>query len=87
MVTNQVRAQSNNRAFCYPFQGALCFDVVILCNHFLRTSMQHVPICAVQNRDETVKNPERFDSHLVAALGINWAHAVTIRLVLEAHSG
>ncbi|OIW03946.1 hypothetical protein TanjilG_30222 [Lupinus angustifolius] len=28
-----------------------------------------------------------YDSHLVAALGINWAHAVTIRLVLEAKSG
>ncbi|GAB2285137.1 DNA repair protein RAD51 [Dionaea muscipula] len=29
----------------------------------------------------------RLDSHLVAALGINWAHAVSIRLVLEAISG
>ncbi|KAL7598271.1 hypothetical protein Lser_V15G26460 [Lactuca serriola] len=28
-----------------------------------------------------------FDSHLVAALGIHWAHAVTIRLVLESRSG
>ncbi|KAF4392416.1 hypothetical protein G4B88_005375 [Cannabis sativa] len=28
-----------------------------------------------------------YDSHLVAALGINWAHSVTIRLVLEAKSG
>ncbi|KAL1826751.1 hypothetical protein ACET3Z_005163 [Daucus carota] len=33
------------------------------------------------------KDPTRSDSHLVAALGINWAHAVTIRLVLEAISG
>uniref|UniRef100_A0A0E0KXY0 RecA family profile 1 domain-containing protein n=1 Tax=Oryza punctata TaxID=4537 RepID=A0A0E0KXY0_ORYPU len=32
-------------------------------------------------------NAERFESHLVAALGIQWAHAVTIRLVFEAHSG
>ncbi|KHN33439.1 DNA repair protein RAD51 like 2 [Glycine soja] len=32
-------------------------------------------------------NPATYDSHLVAALGINWAHAVTIRLVLEARSG
>ncbi|XP_008654371.1 DNA repair protein RAD51 homolog 2 isoform X1 [Zea mays] len=30
---------------------------------------------------------ERFDSHLVAALGIQWAHAVTVRLVFESHSG
>ncbi|KAK4255018.1 hypothetical protein QN277_008081 [Acacia crassicarpa] len=32
-------------------------------------------------------NAARYDSHLVAALGISWAHAVTIRLVLEAKSG
>lgn len=50
--------------------------------------MGHVSFCAAQSRDDKpVKNPERFESHLVAALGINWAHAVTIRLVLEAHSG
>lgn len=50
--------------------------------------MRHVSFCAAQIRDdEPVKNPERFESHLVAALGINWAHAVTIRLVLEANSG
>jgi hypothetical protein len=30
---------------------------------------------------------ERIESHLVAALGIQWAHAVTIRLVFESHSG
>ncbi|CAM0957999.1 unnamed protein product [Alopecurus aequalis] len=29
---------------------------------------------------------ERLESHLVAALGIQWAHAVTIRLVFESHS-
>ncbi|KAL8115643.1 hypothetical protein AgCh_022228 [Apium graveolens] len=33
------------------------------------------------------EDPTRSDSHLVAALGINWAHAVTIRLVLESISG
>ncbi|XP_061352043.1 DNA repair protein RAD51 homolog 2 [Gastrolobium bilobum] len=32
-------------------------------------------------------NPATYDSRLVAALGINWAHAVTIRLVLESKSG
>ncbi|KAL5581162.1 hypothetical protein UlMin_013604 [Ulmus minor] len=33
------------------------------------------------------KETAGYDSHLVAALGINWAHAVTIRLVLESKSG
>ncbi|OVA18184.1 AAA+ ATPase domain [Macleaya cordata] len=40
-----------------------------------------------ENKHEIVKDPERLNSHLVAALGIHWAHAVTIRLVLEADSG
>lgn len=40
---------------------------------------------AIQFGDK--EDPTRSDSHLVAALGINWAHAVTIRLVLEAVSG
>ncbi|XP_048633772.1 DNA repair protein RAD51 homolog 2 isoform X3 [Brassica napus] len=52
-----------------------------------------------QNRDETSQysfqaklkdgfqeHTRTYDSHLVAALGINWAHAVTIRLVLESKS-
>lgn len=30
---------------------------------------------------------ERSDSHLVAALGFQWAHAITVRLIFEAHSG
>ncbi|GLT53577.1 hypothetical protein SLA2020_268400 [Shorea laevis] len=41
----------------------------------------------VQSRDETKEDRTRYDSHLVAALGIHWAHAVTIRLVLESKSG
>ncbi|XP_022635385.1 DNA repair protein RAD51 homolog 2 isoform X3 [Vigna radiata var. radiata] len=40
-----------------------------------------------QSRSIIKDNPATYDSHLVAALGINWAHAVTIRLVLEARSG
>lgn len=40
-----------------------------------------------QSRSTIKDNPATYDSHLVAALGINWAHAVTIRLVLEARSG
>ncbi|WJX69385.1 DNA repair protein RAD51 [Trifolium repens] len=42
-----------------------------------------------QARSRSTKKdiPVTFESHLVAALGINWAHAVTIRLVLESKSG
>ncbi|XVF20179.1 hypothetical protein REPUB_Repub11eG0175700 [Reevesia pubescens] len=40
----------------------------------------------VQSRDGAIETPSRYDSHLVAALGIHWAHAVTTRLVLEAKS-
>ncbi|XP_071720443.1 DNA repair protein RAD51 homolog 2-like isoform X2 [Rutidosis leptorrhynchoides] len=35
----------------------------------------------------TNDDSRQFDSHLVAALGIHWAHAVTVRLVLESRSG
>ncbi|KAL7085083.1 hypothetical protein ACP275_14G260700 [Erythranthe tilingii] len=43
---------------------------------------------AVESRaDTTTEDPSNFDSHLVAALGIHWAHAVSIRLVLESRSG
>ncbi|KAK3206114.1 hypothetical protein Dsin_020160 [Dipteronia sinensis] len=41
----------------------------------------------VQDKGKTIEDSTRYDSHLVAALGIHWAHAVTIRLVLEAKSG
>ncbi|KAF8397619.1 hypothetical protein HHK36_016539 [Tetracentron sinense] len=41
----------------------------------------------VQSGGESAEVPARLDSHLVAALGIHWAHAVTIRLVLETNSG
>ncbi|XP_062171365.1 DNA repair protein RAD51 homolog 2 isoform X1 [Alnus glutinosa] len=41
----------------------------------------------VQSWDETKDDRMRYDSHLVAALGVHWAHAVTIRLVLESKSG
>lgn len=40
----------------------------------------------VEKKDDS-NSAERLESHLVAALGIQWAHAVTIRLVFEAHSG
>ncbi|XP_022849062.1 DNA repair protein RAD51 homolog 2 isoform X1 [Olea europaea var. sylvestris] len=41
----------------------------------------------VQNRTKFPEDLSSFDSHLVAALGIQWAHAVSIRLVLESRSG
>ncbi|GAV71376.1 Rad51 domain-containing protein [Cephalotus follicularis] len=39
------------------------------------------------HRGETVEDLRRYDSHLIAALGIHWAHAVTIRLILEVKTG
>lgn len=40
-----------------------------------------------QSREKAVEDHTGYDSHLVAALGIHWAHAVTIRLVLDSKSG
>ncbi|KAL6275990.1 hypothetical protein ACE6H2_019591 [Prunus campanulata] len=40
-----------------------------------------------QSREKAVEDHAGYDSHLVAALGIHWAHAVTIRLVLDSKSG
>ncbi|KAJ9543819.1 hypothetical protein OSB04_023526 [Centaurea solstitialis] len=40
-----------------------------------------------ESRASAIEDSANFDSHLVAALGIHWAHAVTIRLVLESRSG
>ncbi|KAJ3676382.1 hypothetical protein LUZ60_003794 [Juncus effusus] len=37
-------------------------------------------------KKENLSN-EKKESHLTAALGFQWAHAVTIRLIFEAHSG
>ncbi|KAL6499822.1 hypothetical protein OROGR_027732 [Orobanche gracilis] len=41
----------------------------------------------VQSRSGTIEDPSKLEFHLVAALGIQWAHAVSIRLVLESRSG
>ncbi|CAN4119021.1 unnamed protein product [Withania somnifera] len=40
-----------------------------------------------QNRGENPEAATKLDSHLVAALGIHWAHAVNIRLIFESRSG
>ncbi|XP_037495171.1 DNA repair protein RAD51 homolog 2 isoform X2 [Jatropha curcas] len=41
----------------------------------------------VNKSAEIQEGTEKYDSHVIAALGIHWAHAVTIRLVFEAKSG
>ncbi|XP_047967795.1 DNA repair protein RAD51 homolog 2 isoform X1 [Salvia hispanica] len=38
-------------------------------------------------RADTLEDTSKVEYHLVAALGIHWAHAVSIRLVLESRSG
>ncbi|PON53218.1 DNA repair protein [Trema orientale] len=50
-------------------------------------SQTHEEGCQYSFQVQRTEDPAGYDSHLVAALGINWAHAVTIRLVLEAKSG
>lgn len=40
-----------------------------------------------QSRGESPEAAAKLDSHLVAALGIHWAHAVSIRLIFESRSG
>lgn len=49
--------------------------------------MQYILFFAAHRRERIVEDHTGYDSHLVAALGIHWAHAVTIRLVLDAKSG
>lgn len=49
--------------------------------------MQYILFLAAHRRERIVEDHTGYDSHLVAALGIHWAHAVTIRLVLDAKSG
>ncbi|KAL9244408.1 hypothetical protein vseg_018188 [Gypsophila vaccaria] len=46
---------------------------------------QHNP--ARDTVQDMADTPSRFDSHLIAALGIHWAHAVSVRLILELRSG
>ena len=85
VVTNQVRSQSLDEASQYSFQGIITW---FYCGNFCPKLLTHVLyFFSVQSRCNTKENSTRFDSHLVAALGIHWAHSVTIRLVLEAKSG
>ncbi|KAK3442225.1 hypothetical protein EUGRSUZ_B02451 [Eucalyptus grandis] len=41
----------------------------------------------VGTRHRDLEDTSKYDSQLIAALGIHWAHAVTIRLILETISG
>ncbi|KAF3777962.1 DNA repair RAD51-like protein 2 [Nymphaea thermarum] len=50
-------------------------------NHALSYSFQ------ADRKSELARNRDISESHLIPALGIHWAHAVNVRLVLEAHSG
>nr|XP_025673752.1 DNA repair protein RAD51 homolog 2 isoform X3 [Arachis hypogaea] len=64
--------------------------IPIVVTNQVRSQIGDEPLTfSFQVRSHSIKKEDRaaYDSHLVAALGINWAHAVTIRLVLEARSG
>ncbi|XP_049933783.1 DNA repair protein RAD51 homolog 2 isoform X4 [Nymphaea colorata] len=50
-------------------------------NHALSYSFQ------ADRKSELARNRDISESHLIPALGMHWAHAVNVRLVLEAHSG
>ncbi|XP_021746054.1 DNA repair protein RAD51 homolog 2-like isoform X1 [Chenopodium quinoa] len=49
-------------------------------------SFQHTDGTNLQMQTRS-DNLTRFDTHLIAALGIHWAHAVSIRLILDSRSG
>lgn len=83
VVTNQVRSQIRDEACQYSFQGNTAMITWSFCICCKYASIYSI-FCAVHDREGSLA---RYDSHLVAALGINWAHSVTIRLVLEAKSG
>lgn len=87
MVTNQVRSK-NHEACLYSFQGIWTYIICASYHQILWSLVvKNLLMCAAHKNIDTCDGSEKYDSHLVAALGINWAHAVTIRLVLEAKSG
>ncbi|PPD88416.1 hypothetical protein GOBAR_DD14655 [Gossypium barbadense] len=102
VVTNQVRSRNHDDASRYCFQISLLSDdgkevmgPEINAIHYQDEASLPFPFNFVnparstqkQSRDGAIETPMQYDSHLVAALGIQWAHAVTTRLVLEAKSG
>ncbi|XP_048444724.1 DNA repair protein RAD51 homolog 2 isoform X2 [Pyrus x bretschneideri] len=84
VVTNQVRSQIRDEACQYSFQGGIVWSNCEI--HHMNYEC-NISYSAVQNREKALHEHTEYDSHLVAALGIHWAHAVTIRLVLDSKSG
>ncbi|KAJ3688163.1 hypothetical protein LUZ61_017327 [Rhynchospora tenuis] len=79
-----------------PLRGSLSFlksiaefsqIPVVLTNQVRSHSSDDTFHYIFQGHRKDTSNSERSESHLTAALGIQWAHAVTIRLIFEAHSG
>ncbi|KAI7737164.1 hypothetical protein M8C21_009003 [Ambrosia artemisiifolia] len=60
---------------------------VVMTNQVRSRGGNQIPQYIFQAESTVEDNTEKFDSRLVAALGIHWAHAVNIRLVLESRSG
>ncbi|XP_047312038.1 DNA repair protein RAD51 homolog 2 [Impatiens glandulifera] len=60
---------------------------VIVTNQVRSQSLSEASLYSFQVQNKGLHEPVMYDSHLTAALGINWAHSVTIRIVLEAKSG
>ncbi|KAF6134863.1 hypothetical protein GIB67_002264 [Kingdonia uniflora] len=84
VVTNQVRSQNRDEAVEYSFQGEISH--IIFIGSYLESYIDCSSfLCSTGH--EMGKDHGRLGTHLVAALGIHWAHAVTIRLILEANSG
>ncbi|VVB01755.1 unnamed protein product [Arabis nemorensis] len=75
VVTNQVRSRNRDETSQYSFQAILVDSY---------SPQSHISSITAKLKDGFQEHARTYDSHLVAALGINWAHAVTIRLVLEA---
>lgn len=83
-----MRSQTRDEACQYSFQGRTVlsdFDILPISSVWVMNAIYF--ICAGQSREKAVEDHTGYDSHLVAALGIHWAHAVTIRLVLDSKSG
>ncbi|CAA0823157.1 DNA repair protein RAD51 homolog 2 [Striga hermonthica] len=67
---------------------AECYRIpVVVTNQVRSQGRDEASRYIFQDRLDSAEDPSKFDSHLVAALGIQWAHAVSIRLVLESRSG
>lgn len=87
VVTNQVRSLSGGETPQYSFQGIITEQLQVKDIFILEKLAIYVVISyAGQKASKDLEYPAS-DSHLVAALGIHWAHAVSVRLVFESRSG